>query len=420
MSFLRGCLAVVRRRDARLVLSADIVSKSGDWLFYVAMSVLLFHADGTAALGVFNATRIALPIMIGPVAGRWGTPFRPRAVMVSADVFRAAALGAAAAGVLVGMPTLWLLAPTVLCGIATSLHAPAERRFQRDLVGQEDRAALNAVIGTSGTLVIVVAPAIGGVLSAWIGASWLLALDSGSYLVSAMLISRAGNRRPTSAVTAPEARSTKELEAKKPGALRSGLAAITADRKVLSCVLSQAASCTAAGASLVFLIPIAHRLAGGDTTVGVLTAGIGVGSVIGCPIGGPSAKKERVAAAGGCVVVMGLLLGLFGIPAGYAVALLLAVLLGVVANVGEPIIWTLYGNRVPDQRSGPFYGLVESVIGTSLALGGTAAGLLAAAFGVVLAAWLIGGLVTLIATSSLLVAVRLAGVSAAPDSLAST
>jgi predicted MFS family arabinose efflux permease len=246
-------------------------------------------------------------------------------------------------------------------------------------------------------------------------------LDAGSFLVSAALIGRVGARRTAAEKTTPEQPVTAAAvpaaaPEKRAGAFRAGLAAASAGRGVLSALVSQSASCAAAGASLVLLIPIAHSLAGGDTATGLLTAAIGVGSVVGVPLGGPSAKRERAAVAALCVATLGAFLGLFGLGGGYAPALILGVLLGVAANVGEPIYWTLYGNRVPDEKSGPFYGLVEAIIGISFAVGGTAAGLLASLFGVASASWMVGGAVIAMALFALRLSSRAPADSAAPTS----
>ena len=52
-----------------------------------------------------------------------------------------------------------------------------------------------------------------------------------------------------------------------------------------------------------------------------------------------------------------------------------------VANVPEPLYWTTYADRVDDESSSVFYGLVESAITGGFALRGLVLGGLAAAGG---------------------------------------
>lgn len=138
---------------ARRLLAADAISKAGDWILFVAMSALVFEAGGARALALFSLMRVLIPFVLGPWAGRWGAALAPRTLMIGADLARAVLLflGAVAAGT---GQSVWLLESVVVgCAVLTACHAPAERRFQRDLIalGGTALGMVVAAVGTSTT-----------------------------------------------------------------------------------------------------------------------------------------------------------------------------------------------------------------------------------------------------------------------------
>lgn len=384
--------AVLSIPDGRRVLLADALSKSGDWLMYVAMSLLLFRSDGIWALGVLNLLRIAVPVLVGPRAGRWGQRWPARRVMVITDLVRCGALAAAAGAAATGLPLAVLLGTVALTGVASSVYGPAERRLQRDLIEPDRRAQFNAVLGSTGTLVLVVAPAFGGLVSALASPSWLLVVDAASFLLAAAIIART---RPTTVDAAAAASGGTG------GAWRTALAVVSADRTVAACLLAQTGACFAVGASLVLLVPIADSVTGYDSSLGWLTAIIGIGSVVGAALGGTLASRKQVRAGLACIVVMGGAIGLLASGSALWYVVAVAALLGVVANLPEPLYWTVYAGRVPTDVSGVVYGLVDAAIVVALAGGGMLAGFLGTALGVTRTAWLLGAVTMLLAVAGL-------------------
>jgi predicted MFS family arabinose efflux permease len=102
---------------------------------------------------------------------------------------------------------------------------------------------------------------------------------------------------------------------------------------------------------------------------------------------------------------MGVALGVFGMSREIVLALLASVALGVLANLPEPLYWSTYAERVDEGSSGPFYGLVESLIISAFAVGGALSGAFLSWFGVSTAAWVLG-LAAAAATGALLPTAR--------------
>ncbi|MEU0036339.1 MFS transporter [Streptomyces sp. NPDC006333] len=388
--------------DARRLLVADSISKAGDWILYVAMSALVFEEGGAGALSLFTALRVVVPFMVGPWAGRWGAVLAPRTVMILADAVRAGLLFLAALAASAHQSAWLLVALVVGCSLVSAFHGPAERRFQRDVIDPDQRASFNAVIGATGTTVIVVAPALGGLMSTAVGNVGALVVDAASFLLSLAFV--AAVREPT-ATAAPMAEQPQAAGLRK-GALATAVRAMRKDPAVLACVMTQAVACTVAGASLVLLPLLGDRLHAGNGSIGWLTAAVGAGSVLGVLIGGSVAKQGRLLLCVTSVVSMGVILGLLGSSPSLLVALGCAVLVGLAANIPEPMYWTSYADRVGESESSAFYGLVESSITGGFALGGVILGGLVAALDVRTGTWAVGLGGSVLALAAFVPAVR--------------
>ncbi|WP_033819689.1 MFS transporter [Kitasatospora sp. MBT63] len=402
---------VVQLPGARRLLAADAISKAGDWVLFVAMSALVFDAGGVGALALFSLARILVPAVLGPWAGGWGMALVPRTLMIRVDVARAALLVLAVAAAGTHRPVWMLEALVVGCAVLTAFHAPAERRFQRDVIEADRRPDFNAVIGATATTVMVVAPALEALMATTIGNLGALAVDAASFVVSAFIVS---GIRPAAPAAAHEPLQKQKQKQKQPGPTaerRTGT--ITTVVRVLknqpvvaACLITQATACTIAGGSMVLLPPLGSRLHAGNGAIGWLTTAIGVGSVLGVLAGGSIARQGRLLLCVGSIVTMGIALGALGSSPNLLLALGCAVLVGAAANLPEPTYWTSYAGQIKESDSGPVYGLVESAITGGFALGGTLLGAATAAVGTSRAAWTVGIAAGLVAATAFAPALR--------------
>ncbi|KQV15804.1 MULTISPECIES: MFS transporter [unclassified Kitasatospora] len=396
---------VVGLSGARRLLAADAISKAGDWVLFVAMSALVFEAGGASALALFSLARVLIPALLGPWAGSWGMALAPRTLMIYVDVARAVLLVLAAVAAHTHQ-SVWLLEALVVgCAVLTAFHGPAERRFQRDVIAADQRADFNAVIGVTATTVMVVAPAFGALMAITFGNVGVLVVDAASFIASAFVV--AGIRSAVS-VTAGEPPQQQKLPGagRRKGALATVRRVLKEQPLVTACFLTQVTACTVAGGSMVLLPPLSSELQAGNGGIGWLTTAIGVGSVLGVLVGGAIARQGRILVCVGSIVVMGVILGLLGSSPSLPLALGCAALVGVAANLPEPMYWTSYANQIDESDSGPVYGLVESGITGGFSVGGTVVGAAVAAFGTSTAAWAVGGAASVVAASAFVPALR--------------
>ena len=209
---LPASLAVLRRRDYRLLLTAQTASLIGDGVTSVALAFAVLELTGSATdLGVVLAAQMVPLIgflLVGGVAGdRWSR----RTVMVGADLIRAAALGAM--GVLVVTGTASIPALAVLAAVAGSASAffqPALAAVLPQAAGEEHLQQANALRGSAIAGGEIAGPAIAGILVVASGPGWALVADGASFLVSAALLARlsiaGGRSEPSSASFVAELR----------------------------------------------------------------------------------------------------------------------------------------------------------------------------------------------------------------------
>src|SRR5262245_53689375 len=114
--------SALRHPDFRWLLSALAVSQIGDWLYNLALVVLVYHPPHSAlCVGAPTAAR-ALPVVVpGPLVGVLADRFDRRRIMITCDLARVALMVLLAAVAAFQLPIV--LAP-VIAAAATAAAAP--------------------------------------------------------------------------------------------------------------------------------------------------------------------------------------------------------------------------------------------------------------------------------------------------------
>ncbi len=180
-------LSLLRRSTGfRRLWAAGAVSLCGDWLSFVAVSVLaLTHGGGPLALAMVFAAHTLPAAFLSPVAGALIDRVDRRRVLVIADLLACVATAgmtiAAAAGWL-GTVQLLLLVRSAI----TSAVPPGESAALRRLVGEGELVAANSILAATWSTSYVVGMALGGVF-ATLGPTLALAIDAASFALAAGL-----------------------------------------------------------------------------------------------------------------------------------------------------------------------------------------------------------------------------------------
>ncbi|MFB7669800.1 MFS transporter [Kitasatospora purpeofusca] len=198
-------------RDARsplwtgpftLYFTARAVSLLGDAMMPVAAALAvgaLYGVSGAGlVLGTWTGTFVLLVLFGGVLTDRIGA----RRTMVAADLVRVLTQGVLAAAFFVGRPPFWLLVTmAAVAGAAVAMFLPGVNGMVPLVAADPQRA--NATLKVADALAHLLGPALAGLLIALTGAGAVYAIDSGTFLLSALCLALV---RPAPADPGPTAR----------------------------------------------------------------------------------------------------------------------------------------------------------------------------------------------------------------------
>jgi MFS family permease len=181
----------------RLIL-AEGVSVSGDWLLFTAASVVLFErTDSTAAVSGLWAA-VALPtVVLGAFAGAIADRRSRKRIMVTADALCAGVMLASLVLVAAGFVVLAIYASVIVVNVFASFHGPASQALMPMLTPAESLRQSNSALRIATRIAMVAGPAVAAGLFAIGGLSLVMAVDAGTFALSAALV--AGIRVPPQA-----------------------------------------------------------------------------------------------------------------------------------------------------------------------------------------------------------------------------
>ena len=335
--------------------------------------------------------------LLGPIAGTFADRIDQRTLMIATDLGRAGVFILIAAT----LPSFAIL--VVLMTIAAVLETgfrPAGRSAVPALVEQSDLMSANAWLVTALNAGFATGPIIGGFLVATVGVPGALYANAGTFLVSALLLTRVPRLRAEDT----------EDEERMPffATVREGLAFARKDRIVRAVVIGLFLGVAAAALDNVALVFMATRvLDAGPTGFGALETAFGIGMIAASLW---LVRKTRFAAAGLFAVGwLGTAIGTLGV--GFAPALGIALAAHMIGGIGNGIVLvggdTLIQQNVPKQMLGRALGIAGSAPFLGSLIAYTAGGVLVDTVGA-RATFIIAGVTTAIV--AVVVAVMLKGV----------
>ena len=175
-------------RNFQLLFSGQTISVIGDALYLVALPWLILTKGGSPQeLGVVLAA-YGIPRALSMLLGGWlSDRLGPRKVMLIADATRLLLVGLLALIAMGRHPLLWQL-----CAIAVPLGAfggaflPASQAILPEMLSPEDLQAGNGLMQASRQGANLIGSGIAGAVVAALTAAAALAIDAGTFLVSAL------------------------------------------------------------------------------------------------------------------------------------------------------------------------------------------------------------------------------------------
>jgi MFS family permease len=265
---------LLRQREFGLLFWGQAVSSFGDRLVMVAMPFAVLSIPGAdlSDVGlVLGATTLSLAVFVlvgGVVADRI-----PRQLtMLGSDVVRAAAQGLTAYLLLTDRATvLSLVVLQSVYGAAEAFFRPAVLGLVPQVVTKLDIQPAQALLALSANIALLTGPVAAGLLVAGVGAGGAIAVDALTFLVSAATLAR---MRPTPGERAQGGSFVKDLA--------GGWREVASRSWVWAILLAFSAYHALVLPALFVLGPLyAETDRGGATSWGVISAGFGIGSLVG-------------------------------------------------------------------------------------------------------------------------------------------
>jgi MFS family permease len=399
---LAAVRSVFKNPNLRRIELAFAGSAIGNYAFSVAIMIFAFHHGGVAAVGIVTAVRQAAAASIAPFAASLSDRFRRERVMLASDLGRLGCTGGIAVVVAISAPTLAVYALAVLASVAGATFRPAEASLVPLVAGSpQELTAANVTSSSFDSVGAFAGPALGAFLIAWSGYTTAFSLVAAMFAWSAFFVLRI-----SSGAAAP----ARETEAGEPaeeeaGALRSlvaGFRTIAHEPRLRLLIGLYDAQCFVAGALGVLVIATAIKLLGlGNGGVGILQSACGVGAIVGAGVSLTLVARSRLGRDLSLGLVLWgaplLLIGAF--PHEYVAVIALAVL-GIGNTMVDISAMTLLQRSAVQEVAGRIFGVLESSIVASLALGALVAPVLVNELGTRGALLAVGALLPVLALLS--------------------
>jgi len=177
-------------RNFRLLWFAQIVSEMGDWFYTVAVFSFILKLTGSAQLVSIAFVCQVLPVCIaGPAAGLINDRLNRKSVMIFADWSRAAIVLSMLLVRSRGMlPVLFAL--LFLESVCWAMFEPGSRAVLPNITTKEQLPVANALSSATWSTNFALGAGIGGLTAVLLGRDAVFALNSLSFVASALFLSR--------------------------------------------------------------------------------------------------------------------------------------------------------------------------------------------------------------------------------------
>jgi Na+/melibiose symporter-like transporter len=365
-------------RDLRLLLAANLVSLTGDWLLRTGIAYQIYVLTGSTLASAAAVLASLIPqIALGSVAGVYADRWDRRRTMAVTNLLMAAALLPLLA--VQGAGRAWIVyAVIAVQSCLAPFFTSAEAALLPSVVPAEHLVTVNSLNGQVRDVARLLGAALGGVIAGLGGIVLLSIVDMVTFVLAAGLLAGIRARRPAAAPARPHV-------------LREwaeGLRLASGSR-VLRVFLAFTLV-TGIGEAIMgtLMAPFVRDILGGDARAyGVIMAaqaigGIG-GGVLVTLVGhrfSPRAMFGWGSAAFGALDLMLFLYPLAGRVLWPAVVLM--VLIGVPVACMVAGAMTTFQQATDDRHRGRIYGATVAVDGAAMLLGTVAAGALAERIGI--------------------------------------
>jgi MFS family permease len=322
-----------RNRDFVTLLVSQSISAGGDAVSATALPLLVLALTGSGlVMGIVGAINTAADFVFGTFAGALADRGDRKRMMFVADLGRAVLTALIPLTVLVGGPTILVIALVAApMAILRAFFRAGYLAAMPNLVGRSQLARGNGILETAFSASFIVGPSIAGLLVTVIGPGKTLALDAASFAISSLglLLIRRELKAPANR---PPSRIVDDI--------REGVVYVARHpvlRSVILVFATTSAVLTPIAAAMTFRIVV--DLGESPAAFGLTLTGLGVGTMVGAIFAarfGPGTNVARV------MVIAVFLMGAPIVAAAAIPSLPAIVLLTALSGAGEAALVVVY------------------------------------------------------------------------------
>jgi MFS family permease len=356
----------------RRLIVALAASEAGDWLYNLALVVVVFERTHSTSLSAVTVAARVLPMMlVGPLGGVIADRFDRRIAMVVSDGARALCMLALAVVALTDLPVVLLPLLAALNTAAGVAYLPCVAATVPRLVAPQSISRAYAARSTVSNVAIIAGPAFGALLVLLGSPAIAFLVNAGSFVVAGLLV---WSLPGAGGVFQP---SRSDLHLTLVADLREGVAALRQQPAAVRLAGADVLSSFVYGAMTVLLLLLSQRLGFGDHGYGYLLAAFGAGGVLGAVVAArvAASPRRRTAAQAG-VVAIGVSTALLAGAPWFVGAIVAAVAIGIANIVVEVTADTALQEMLPEDVFARAYGFVIPACCAAIAAGSLVAPLL--------------------------------------------
>jgi Na+/melibiose symporter-like transporter len=374
------------RRDLRLVLSAGIISMTGDWILRIGLIYKVYAATGsTVASALAMASAFAPQVLLGAVAGVFADRWDRKRTMIAADLLLAAGLFPLL--LVRGAAQIWIVFAVMFWeGAVQQFFSPAEQAMVPRLVPDNELVTANAASGQVANVSRLAGSALGGILAAFGGIVAVTLVDAASFLASAALL---GLVRTSGRTASRQGGPVRARMAVVGAELREGLRLATRHRVLRALMIFILVASVGEGTMSTLFTPFVERvLHGTPQDLGLILAAQAVGGIAGGMVAAASGHRIQAARLLGYgAITFGLVdLAIFLYPLGYVAvwpAVAGMIIVGLPGALTMAGLITLFQRSSEDSHRGRVFGAVSTLEGVTVLAGTLGAGYLSRLAGII-------------------------------------
>jgi MFS family permease len=281
---------IAGNRNLVRLFAGEFISNIGDWLYLVALLVVVYReSNDPFLLGVIGGARVLPYVLLSIPAGIAVDRFDRRIVLIVTDLIRGVTMLGLAANAFLGGPVLLTVGLAIFATCFAVFFRPAMGAYLPSLVRNESELGpANSVYATLSEITFIIGPAVGGLIIATTDLGWAFVINAVSFLAPIILLLQMPSNNPHAAKLAAAAAAAEGTDT---GAEDSTAAAPDAKatptvRSILRPVAGLAifdivTGFLWGGLSVALVIFAVEQLGVGEDATGYLWAAVGVGGVFG-------------------------------------------------------------------------------------------------------------------------------------------